>query len=112
MASAAAIEGIGVHGLRWRHRINLGTAPARIGQLNDAASDGQPVDDKEVEALAEAVVAAARRFVESNLHLDSYYLSEAADSLEASADCGLEEVNHAMGELYDALDFCRILVIR
>lgn len=106
--SAAAMEGIQDNGHRWRASIRLGFGPALLGKLNDKRNGGEEVDDAEVERLALKIVENLRSFAKRNP--DYSVLERRADNLEMVADCGLEEVNCAMGELYDTFDYCRILV--
>ena len=108
--SAAAIDGISANGHRWKARISLGFGPGELGRLNDRLSDGEKVDDAEVEEITLRIVANVRSFAKRNPQFDS--LERRADELELFADCGLEEVNCAMTELYDDFDWHRILVER
>lgn len=106
--SQACLDGIKVHGHRWKHRIRLGQWPALLGKLNnqgDAAAD-----DAEVERCAMKIVEIVRAYVDRNEWAKETDLSRRAEDLEMAADCGLGEVNFAMGELYDSFDYWRILV--
>jgi hypothetical protein len=106
--SEVCMDGIKANGHRWKARIRLGQWPALLGRLNDVASDGGTVDEAEVERIALRIVASVRNYAKMHPQYDS--LERRADEIELVADCGLEEVNHAMGELYDDFDWHRILV--
>lgn len=110
-ASEACFDGIKAHGLRWRHELRLGVWPGALGRLNDLANDGQPVDDAEVERVTLKIVAAVRAAVDRYEWAKKTDLDHRADELECVADCGLGEVNYAMGELYDSCDYWRILIV-
>jgi hypothetical protein len=109
--SAAAMDGIRDNGHRWRMRIT-GIKPfiQPLADANNLDNDGQPYDAKAVEAAVQGIVAATRNFAlgkAENLKLD---LEARADDLEMVEDCDLDDINHYMGELYDAFDYHRILV--
>ena len=108
----AAMSGIRDHGHRWKRRICLGQSPALLGRLNDAAADGEDVDDAEVERLALSIVESVRRACQDQDWPADIDLTQRADDLEGASDCGLDEVNYFMGELYDSFDYWRILVDR
>jgi hypothetical protein len=108
----AAMEGIKAHGHGWMHRIYLGDWPEKIGALNSRAADGKDVDDKEVEKIAMVIVETVRNYVARWEWAQATDLEKRADELEMLADCGLDEVNHALDELYDSFDYWRILVQR
>lgn len=108
--SEAAMGGIRANGHRWRHRINLGQWPAMLGKLNDAEEAGVEVDENEVERVTLEIVEAVRRCVAKSDWAAETDLGSRADDLEMVADCGLEEVNCAMNELYDSFDYWRVLV--
>lgn len=112
MATEASIAGVAAHGLRWRHQIHLGNWPAQLGKLNDRASDGEDIDDAEVEKAALGIVAAVRATYEREGWAKDTDLDRRADDLEMAADCGIEEVNFMMNELYDSFDYWRVLVVR
>lgn len=107
--SAAAMEGIQVNGHHWQRQIRLGYEPKKLGALNNAAMAGETIDDKEVEAIAERIASNVRSF--AKMHPQFEHLEQEAENLEMVADCGLEEVNAVMSDLYDAFDFNRILVV-
>lgn len=106
--SEAAIDGIRDNGFRWSYRINLKPWTARIGRLNDGGGGTQ----EEREPLVESIVAKVRQFAKDNALKNERMASELisrADDLECCADCDLEDINIAMGELYDSLDYWRVL---
>lgn len=106
--SEACLAGIRANGHRWKHTIGLGQWPALLGKLNDQRDVG--ADDAEVERCALKIVALVRAFVDRRDWAKETDLARLADDLEMVADCGLAEVNEAMGELYDSFDYWRILV--
>ena len=105
--SEVCMDGIKANGHRWKHTIRLGQWPALLGKLNDREGD---VLESEVEPIAEKIVAIVRAYVERHTWAKETDLARRADELEMVADCGLEEVNFAMNELYDSFDYWRILV--
>ena len=110
MTSAAAIEGLRANGLRWNRRFRIGLGPSLLGKYNDAAETDSPATDEQVEEAALKIVAAVRAFAKGVDEPERGDLERRADELEMVADCGLDEVNFAMGELYDSFDYWRILV--
>lgn len=111
----AAMDGINANGHRWQHRITLAPYTAMLGKLNDRNGDGDTPTREEIEPVVENIVAKVRSFAEARLRRDDNDqigrdLASRADDLECVSDCEIEEVNHAMNELYDSFDFWRVLV--
>lgn len=110
--SQAAMDGISANGHRWKFFIH-GMKPftQALGKLNDAENDGQEVADADVEKKVQEIIKIVRDFAgkTDNVRLRDDLLND-ADNLEMVEDCGLDEVNFQMGNLYDTFDFHRVLV--
>lgn len=109
--SQAALDGIAVHGHRWRHHISLADQTQIMGSM------GENTSDDEVEACARLIVSQVRAFADGLGRLAhptaelAVALRYEADKLDDVADCGLDEVRDAMTSLYDEFDFQRICVV-
>lgn len=113
--SMAAMDGIRDNGHRWKLTIT-GLKPFTevLGKANDLNNIGKPYDQKTVEKAVQGIVAKVREFAETkdvlaDPRIEGELLSAAAD-LECVEDEDIEEINDAMGQLYDAFDYWRILV--
>lgn len=115
--SEAAMDGIRDNGHRWKHQITLRDLTQPLGDLNERYDDGAGEAPKreETEPLVDKIVERVRAFVKQRFERHGtddpigIDLDRRADELEMIADCDIEEINHAMGELYDSFDYWRIL---
>lgn len=104
------MDGIRDNGLRWKHTLRgLGPHTKVLGRINDGDME---ITMAEGEAAVKAIVSRVRAFAQatSDEHLRDV-LERRAEELENVADCGIEEINWAMGELYDALDYHRVCAV-
>jgi hypothetical protein len=102
--SEAAMAGITAHGFRWKRRAaNIAELSKRLGEINDDERD-----HSEAPGIIEMIVQRLRDYPSSESDMRSA-LDSAADELEGVADCEIDEINFAMGGVYDALDYWRIL---
>jgi hypothetical protein len=104
----AAIQGIGVHGLRWKHNISLGGETEIMGKMNSATPD------EDVRVCADQIAHHVRAFI-SCLPDDKKALADElaydADDLEEMSGCGIDEVRSSMKRLYDTFDYNRVCVV-
>lgn len=113
--SLAAMDGIRENGHRWKLTIRgLKPFTETLGKANDANNDGESYDHTVVEKAVQGIVEKVRKFCETkdvlaDPRIEGELLSAAAD-LECVEDEDIEEINDAMGQLYDAFDYWRILV--
>jgi hypothetical protein len=106
MTSEAAIAGISAHGLRWRHRISLAGRADAIGEMDESTPES------EINDARTAIVSRVKNFIigfpeNSDMRVS---VEDKLDDLE-TVDAELEEVRFALGELYDAFDYYRIVVV-
>jgi hypothetical protein len=113
--SQAAMDGITANGHGWKHHISLGGQTEIMGKMTEGTPEQEGTPDAEVEACARAIVGHVRTFAiriaADHSDLATWLLHE-AEQLEEVADCGLDEVRHAMSSLYDEFDFQRICVVK
>ena len=108
--SEAAIEGIGKHGLGWKHRIDLGPGVKELGKFNDAHADDEEIDYDEVGKSALKIVKVLKDLHQSHDWARELDFKGLADDLEMVADETMDDINDAMGRIYDVCDYNRILV--
>lgn len=106
------MDGIRDNGSGWKFRIHgMKTHTETLGKANNSNNDGESYDRKVVEAAVQSIVKVVRGFADrasdSNI---AEHLRYRADNLEMVEDCDIEDINEAMGDLYDEFDYHRILV--
>lgn len=102
----AALDGIAVNGLRWKHSI-------RLRDVMEPMKDADALKTGDVGRILDLVAKRVKAFaslpkVAGDTDL-SYRLSNAVDDLETCDDCP-EEARHVLNDLFDVFDFHRVLV--
>ena len=103
MKSAAALEGISRHGLRWRYEIKMRDLTSRLGDEDIKVGDGERIMAEIGRRLSAFVSRHARTLTEN----EAYTLTNHAEELPEVAD-DLDEIRAALNHLYDDFDFIRI----
>ena len=118
MKSQAALDGVRVNGLRWRHTINGVRMHSKIvGELGDKIKDGDagPETLESFKTAIRAMMVPIGRFFDRHTDLFDSDTADAIEECEGFQFWGdpaerVDDVRYSLTQIYDWADYHRVLM--